>query len=230
MKTVTRLSLLAASILVAGQAAATSIDFRAEHRHTTNDHKYRVKISDNIGNFNVGAEIKFKSDTDKFMSSLIQDGSEIDFGYTHRFDNSGWYLQPGMPVTFGSNNTTYKPQLRVGYRFDTAPTFLALRYRHEIRTYTGDLSDDQKAKLTFTTGWKFDMGLALNFEANYEQMTHNPNDRKLYDNGDTNYDYQVKIGYPIGQFTPYVDFTDIPVSSSSSERQLRSRVGVSYKF
>ena len=230
MKTLSRLSLLAVSLLVAGQAAATSIDFRAETRSITHDHKYRFKMSDKIGNFNVGAELKFKSDSKEFMNNLVSDGSEIEVGYTHQYDN-GWYLQPGMPITFGSSKTTYKPQLRVGYKFDTVPSYVALRYRHEINAnVAADTSDDQKSKLTFTTGYKFENGLNINFEANYEQMAHNPNNAVLFDNGDSNYDYQVKVGYSIGQYTPYFDLTNVSVSSTSDQRQLRGRVGINYKF
>jgi len=57
-------------------------------------------------------------------------------------------------------------------------------------------------------------------------------DQVLFDNGDTTWDYLFKIGYKKKnwKWRPYIELGNISVSSVTNERQLRTRVGVTYSF
>ena len=49
-------------------------------------------------------------------------------------------------------------------------------------------------------------------------------------NGDDNWDAGIFIGYQIEKWRPYVEFWNSSVSSKTDQRQLKTRVGVKYKF
>ncbi|MFA0252712.1 hypothetical protein AB4480_25195, partial [Vibrio sp. 10N.261.45.A4] len=80
----------------------------------------RIKIGESVTvadktKLYFSVEQKFQSsDTTDFWNQMARGDSEFDWGI--RYDiNKQWYIQPGMPITFGNERTTYKPQLRVGY-------------------------------------------------------------------------------------------------------------------
>ncbi|GAL20445.1 hypothetical protein J4N45_19515 [Vibrio sp. SCSIO 43140] len=248
-----------ALVLLAGSAAATSLDYRTEYKHDSEDWAHRIKISDSTkvagGKLAFGVEQKFQSETNDdevgsqdFWKGVSRGDSEFSWDYTKTVGESGkWYIQPGMPITFGSNKTTWKPQFRVGYKADFGLT-TALRYRHEFQVFNAnggttnlagggklDRTDStiQQGKLTLTGSYKFAKDsqfkdLKLSYEANYN---HNYDNVRLANDKNWEWDLGIKAGYQIGDFQPYLELWTIDgLSSATNERQLRTRLGLKYSF
>ncbi|GAL31594.1 hypothetical protein JCM19240_5025 [Vibrio maritimus] len=146
-----------ALVLLAGSAAATSLDYRAEYKHEDEKYAHRIKIGDSTkafdGKLAFGVEQKFNSEDQKdFWNKVVRGDSEFSWAWTKSVGETGkWYIQPGMPITFAKDKTTYKPQFRVGYKADFGLT-TALRYRHELQVFAE--SADQK---TLVDGGKLDV-------------------------------------------------------------------------
>ncbi|PMH44635.1 hypothetical protein BCU68_12365 [Vibrio sp. 10N.286.49.B3] len=251
MKAVTKIATLVATTLLAGGAAATSLDYRAEYKHDSKEYTHRIKLGDSTTindktKLSFGIEQKFNSqDKSNYWDEMVRGDSEFDWGVRYAL-NKKWYLQPGMPITFASDKTTYKPQFRVGFTSSFGLT-TALRYRHEFQVYSSEagtktLTDGTKVsvasktveqgKLTLTGSYKFAdkelQKIKLSYEANYNK---NYDEVRLY-NGDKDWQWDAGIiaGYQIGDFRPYVELWNVQVSSSTDERQLRTRLGLKYYF
>ncbi|MCL9774426.1 oligogalacturonate-specific porin KdgM family protein [Vibrio methylphosphonaticus] len=250
-----------ALVLLAGSAAATSLDYRTEYKHESEDWAHRIKISDSTkafgGKLAFGVEQKFQSEqndnelkSQDFWKGVERGDSEFSWDWTKSVGESGkWYIQPGMPVTFGSTKTTWKPQFRVGYKADFGLT-TALRYRHELQMFNKNASSAtlaggagkveradstvQQGKLTLTGSYKFAKDssfkdLKLSYEANYN---YNYDDIRLSNDNNWEWDLGIKAGYVIGDFQPYLELWTIKGQdgSSTDERQLRTRAGIKYSF
>ncbi|MFA0086811.1 hypothetical protein BCU70_03965 [Vibrio sp. 10N.286.49.C2] len=240
-----------ALVLLAGSAAATNLDYRAEYKHTDEKYAHRIKISDSTevfgGKLGLGVEQKFQSeDQTDFWKNVSRGDSEFSWDWTKKFDDSNWYIQPGMPVTFGSNKTTWKPQFRVGYRADFGLT-TALRYRHEFQVYDSTAgtktttdgskltvadSTVQQGKWTLTGAYKFSQESLKNLKLSYEaNLNKNYDNVRLANGKDWEWDLGLKIGYKFDAFTPYMEFWTVDEGSSAEDnRQLRTRLGVKYSF
>ncbi|MDO6684852.1 MULTISPECIES: oligogalacturonate-specific porin KdgM family protein [unclassified Agarivorans] len=240
-----------AAVFLSGTAFAGQLDIRTEYKHESEDHAGRIKIGDSTkvsdqGKVYYSVEMKFFSG-DKvdgtpggFLENLQRGDSEFDFGYRHKL-NKKWYIQPGMPITFGSERITYKPQFRVGYTSDFGLK-TALRYRYEIRQYADGKENGEtwnKSKITLTGGYKVKSmpNLKLDYEANYWKSHEYEWDAEAgkakdaqFNNGDDNWDAGIFIGYQIEKWRPYVEFWNSSVSSKTDQRQLKTRIGVKYKF
>ncbi|WP_394154196.1 oligogalacturonate-specific porin KdgM family protein [Vibrio maritimus] len=203
--------------------SAASLDFRQEYKHDSKDYASRVKLAAGVGNMYFGVEAM---QSGKPFSEWQSKGNEFDFGYNYKVDEH-WSLIPGMPITFSDGHVTYKPQLRAQYSFDSG-LVTKLRYRHEFRNFSDERSSEQKSKVTANLDYKYN-GFEFGLEGNYEKGL---DDQTLFDNGDTNWDALFKIGYkgPDWSWRPYVEFANVSVASDSSDRQLRSRVGITYSF
>ncbi|GAM60477.1 hypothetical protein JCM19232_810 [Vibrio ishigakensis] len=239
--------------LLAGAANAGSLNYRAEYKHDEKTYAQRVKVGESVNiadktKLYFSVEQKFQSsDTQDFWKQTTRGDSEFDWGV--RYDlNKQWYIQPGMPITFGNERTTYKPQLRVGYKSSFGLT-TALRYRHEFREYSNSDSNGtrtlvdgskvesagktfQEGKWTLTGSYRFSnpdlKNLRLSYEANY---ITNYDDVRLYNNTNENWDIGGIIGYQFGNIRPYMEFWNVKgAGSTSDDRQLRTRIGVSYSF
>ncbi|WP_338621508.1 oligogalacturonate-specific porin KdgM family protein [Agarivorans sp. OAG1] len=245
------LSIAIGALLIAAPVAAGQLDFRSEYKHETEAHAYRIKIGDSTkvsdaGQWNYSVEMKFFSGKKEdgeyggFLENLQRGDSEFDLSYKHKL-NKKWYIQPGMPITFGDERVTYKPQFRVGYTSDFGLK-TALRYRYEIRQYADGKENGEtwtKSKVTLTGGYKVKSmpNLKLDYEANYwksheyewDPISGTAKDPQ-FNNGDDNWDAGIFIGYQIEKWRPYVEFWNSSVSSKTDQRQLKTRVGVKYKF
>ncbi|GAM58749.1 hypothetical protein JCM19231_4805 [Vibrio ishigakensis] len=238
--------------LLAGAANAGSLNYRAEYKHDEKTYAQRVKIGESVNiadktKLYFSVEQKFQSnDTTDFWKEVERGDSEFDWGI--RYDlNKQWYFQPGMPITFGNERTTYKPQLRVGYRSSFGLT-TALRYRHEFREYTSSSTDNrrltdgtsaaaagktfQEGKWTLTGSYRFSnpslKNLRLSYEANY---MHNYDDVVIFNDTNENWDLGGIIGYQFGNIRPYMEFWNVKgKGSNNDDRQLRTRIGVAYSF
>ncbi len=256
MKAVTKVSLFAASALLAGAASATTLDYRAEYKHDDEKYAQRIKISGGVTitddiKLGFGVEQKFHSlDETNFWDQVVAGDSEFDWSI--RYDiNEQWYIQPGMPITFADDDekTTYKPQIRVGYKSSFGLT-TALRYRHEFQVFsdspkTATLTDGttvsvsgktvEQGKWTLTGSYdlkQFDNeyldNLKLSYEVNYNK---NYDDVRLSDGKDSEWDAGIKVGYQMGSFQPYMELWTIDYGSSAEDdRQLRTRLGLKYSF
>ncbi|USD67339.1 oligogalacturonate-specific porin KdgM family protein [Vibrio sp. SCSIO 43136] len=256
MKAVTTIAALVASTLLAGAASAASLDYRAEYKHEDKDYAHRIKIGDSTKIFDDAAKLSLSVEQ-KFQSEQNDDGSQDFWNGVSRGDSEfsatvqyklgdGWYIEPGMPVTFGSNKTTFKPQFRVGYTSSFGLT-TALRYRHEFQNFDSSAgttsaagSDDkieragktiQQGKITLTGGYKFKddlKNLKLSWEANYN---HNYDNVRLANDKNWEWDAGIKLGYQFDDITPYMElWTSDYGSSAENDRQLKTRVGIKYSF
>ncbi|OBT07914.1 hypothetical protein A9264_05440 [Vibrio sp. UCD-FRSSP16_10] len=250
-----KIALAVVATVFAGSVSAGAIDYRAEYKHKDEDFAHRIKIGSSVGiadktKLYFSVEQKFQSNakddgTQPFWYQMERGDSEFDWGIRYAI-NKKWYVQPGMPITFGDERTTYKPQFRVGYKADFGLT-TALRYRHEFREHTDSSSSTlkstngetydmagkthQKGKLTLTGSYKFAQpslkNLQLSYEANYVKSYDN---EILANSEDWEWDLGVQIGYKFDNLRPYVQFWTVDHGSTSGDRQLRTRVGLNYKF
>lgn len=225
MKKYNKIALAVVSTLFAGSLAAASLDVRQEYKHDSESYASRVKIGGGVGNHYFGVEAKQKGQP---FSEWEAGDNEFEYGYKFQVTDH-WLIQPSMPITFSSDKVTYKPQVRVQYAFDSGIK-AKLRYRHEIRDYTDESgeSTEQKSKVTGNLDYNYE-NLQFGFEANYEKGL---DDQVYFNNKDMNWDMNLKIGYKESDWAwrPYVEFGNVSVSSTSDDRQLRSRVGVTYSF
>lgn len=254
MKAVTKVSLFVTSALLASATSAATIDYRAEYKHKDEDYAHRIKIggSTKINDqtkLNLAVEQKFNSnDKNDFWNQVEAGDSEFDWGVRYQI-NKQWFVQPGMPLTFSDEKTTYKPQIRVGYKSSFGLS-TALRYRHEFQVYTDDagtktLTDGtsvsvagktvEQAKWTLTGSYdmrqfgnEFLDDVKLNYEINYNK---NYDEVRLSDGKDSEWDAGLILGYQMDAFRPYVEFWTVDYGSSAKDdRQLRTRLGLKYSF
>lgn len=238
MNNMKKTAVLVSSLLCTTLVSAASLDFREEYKHGGEQWAGRVLIGGNSGSHNFSVEMKHSG----HLGELQRGDSE--FVYSYNFDLAdGWRLQPGMPVTFGSNNVTYKPQLRIQKKFDNGVT-AKFRYRHEFRNYSsgntstgrdGEKHDSLNAsKLTGNLEYTWNQ-IQLGFEANYKEDFFSKEWKVGNKDGEYEWDYNLKVGYKIqnSDWRPYVEFGNVQCNSAcddKTDRQLRSRVGITYKF
>ncbi|PMO56414.1 hypothetical protein BCT06_03675 [Vibrio breoganii] len=250
-----KIALAVVATLFAGAASAGTLDYRTEYKHDDEKWAHRAKIGSSVKiadpaklYFSIEQKWQSEANEDKtvdFWNNTSRGDSEFDWGVQYKI-NKNWYVQPGMPITFGSNKTTYKPQLRVGYKANFGLT-TALRYRHEFQDYDStatdftDVNGDkivradktmQQGKWTLTGSYKFSnptfKNLKLSYEANYVKSYEN--ERKA-NNEDWEWDLGVIVGYQIDNFRPYMEFWTVDQGSSAEDnRQLRTRIGLKYAF
>ncbi|MFA0337263.1 oligogalacturonate-specific porin KdgM family protein [Vibrio breoganii] len=253
MKAMNKVTIALLTTVAAASVNAGSLDYRGEYKHESEEFAHRVKIGSSVkisdpAKLYFSVEQKFNShDKSDFFNQVERGDSEFDWGVTYTL-NKNWYVQPGMPITFANGKTTYKPQLRIGYKADFGLT-TALRYRHEFQSFVDDTSDAtssdgnskisrdgktlQQGKITLTGSYKFSdeawKNLQLSYEANYN---HNYDDVRLSNNENWEWDLGLKVGYKIDNFRPYVELWNIKGKdgSKTDDRQLRTRVGITYSF
>ncbi|WP_174208828.1 oligogalacturonate-specific porin KdgM family protein [Vibrio rumoiensis] len=230
--------LITSAIMLAStavNATAASLDYRHEYKFGTNQNADRIKIGGSTktetGQHNYSVEMKFFGKTGNYAYNELERG-DSEFVYSYKYNiNEHWYIEPGMPITFGEDKTTYKPQVRVGYAFDSG-IVAKLRYRHEFQDYTENKNNGdtwQKGKITANLDYTWNNMIQMTFEANYEISYED--EYKLWDDGKTGYDYDLKLGWKnSSNWRPYVQFGNVGVSSRTDQRQLRSRVGIVYSF
>ncbi len=235
MNTTNKITMILISALSATSVHAASFDVRHEYKHSSEEHATRVKLADNIGNFLVDIEAKFKDrENGDFLKNLENNGWELGLNYRHKLDDN-WTLTYGMPIEGRDSGMTFKPQLRATYAVDSIDGLsLSARYRYDMRQNSdvyedGNLiekNDNQRRhRLTGNVNYSVE-DWRFGFEANY----YKADDYNIYNNKDTNYELNATARRVMGQWAPYVEFGDVNVSSDSDKRELRSRVGLTYSF
>ena len=218
--------LICVVLLMCSNADAASLDFRQEYKSSTDQHASRVKMGHTFdGRFSVGLELKFKGAEGKFMEDLQSNGSELDLGYRIKL-NDQWTLITGMPIEFGSSGATYKPQLRLTYKSD-AIDGLSLSGRYRLDVKPGEDIKHLRHRYTVNIGYKVE-NWTFGFEGNYYYADNS--EYLLYNDSRTNYENNLTAHYKIGNWSPWVEFGDVSVSDDSSQRELRSRIGIRYSF
>lgn len=237
-----KIALAIATTLFAGSLTAASLDIREEYKHGNEDTAGRVKIGGSSGNHYFGVEMKHTGLSE--IKDLESTANEFEYGYNWNI-NKKLRFQTAMPITLSSNNTTYKPQVRVQYKFDNNIT-TKFRWRQEFRHYSGDNTTTgrdgeqhnnlNRTKLTANIDYtinNFQFGL----EGNYAEDFFNSEWKSGNTDGEHEWDYNFKFGYkiPNSAWRPYVEFGNVQCNSScdagdQNGRQLRSRVGITYSF
>ncbi|CAM4306272.1 MULTISPECIES: oligogalacturonate-specific porin KdgM family protein [Vibrio] len=250
--TKSKIALAVVATIFAGSACAGQIDYRAEYKHNSDEYQHRIKLGSSVkasdqAKVYFSVEQKWNSnDKSDFWNEVERGDSEFDWGVQYKL-NKNWYVQPGMPITFSTEKTTYKPQFRVGYKADFGLT-TAIRYRHEFQTYTSEAGtttdvDGQKieragktiqqGKITLTGSYKLPQkslkNLKLSYEANYN---HNYDNIRIENGKNWGWDAGVIIGYQVENFQPYIELWDVKgkTGTKTDTRQLRTRLGLKYKF
>ena len=247
MKLQNKLMFAVTATIFTSTAMSNTIDFRHEYKEKSEQHASRIKLSTTFNpykenkNFRVYTSMEMKiasADKEDFLKNIRLTETELDAGVAYKVGN--WLFRPGMPVAITPSKTTFKPQLRVVYKTDFGLT-TALRYRHEFANYIepdeGDTDDvtgekvnrPQKFKVTLTGGYKMPSlpSLRLNYEANYVKSL----DNALQFNGnDWEYDAGLIVGYQVGNWLPYAEVWSVDVDKETSERQVRYRAGLKYRF
>lgn len=224
-----------ASVMAAGAASAASFDVRHEYKHHTDQHATRVKLANNIGNFLVDIEAKFKDrQNGEFLQNLENNGWELGLNYRHKLDDN-WTLTYGMPIEGRDSGVTYKPQIRATYALESVEGLsLSARYRYDMRQnsdYTNDAGEvittanQRRHRITGNVNYAMD-DWRFGFEGNY----YKADGYNIYDNGDTNYELNATVRRIMGQWAPYLEFGDVSTSAEKATRELRSRIGVTYSF
>lgn len=222
---------LAAATLVSANALASSLDFRHEYKGKSNSHSSRVKMGTSFeSGLSVSLELKFISaDSTDFMKDLKSNGTELGIDYKWSI-NEQWSLQPGMPIDFNTSDTTYKPQLRLTYTPKSVEGLsLSGRYRMDIRPTQDDpgVNSKYRDRYTVNLGYKkdqFNLGIELNYYHAHSDTYI------LYNNKSSNYENNLTLAYSFNSWTPWLEFGDVSVSSTSDARELRSRIGIKYSF
>lgn len=222
--------LVAVAAALSSNAQAVSLEYRHDYKHHTKQHGNRVKLSASTGIFYYGLRVKFASvknddGSQDAFSRLSRGDSRLDWGIKYSFDES-WYVQAGMPIVFGDKSNSLLPQLRLGYRASNMPLTTTLRYRRQITSYANDSSKDYSLNR---------ITLGLTYKPNQNQYWLDINyfkneDKDIFNNKSQNYDYRVGMGRRIGSWFPFLEFSDVAVSSDTDTRQLRTRAGIKYYF
>ncbi|CAH0526750.1 oligogalacturonate-specific porin KdgM family protein [Vibrio hippocampi] len=244
MNKISKVAVATATLIAATSASAVSIDFRQEYRNEQDQYNSRFKMAGSVDNHYFGLEIK---QTGKPFSEIEWADNEFEYGYKFKVTKK-FTVTPSMPITFGEKKTTYKPQVRVQYKFNNLIT-TKLRYRHEFgvcaesveekcftyRDGTTKADNANRSKLTANISGKWN-SFFYDVEANYAEDFFN-SDYKMGTNGEYDWDYNFKLGYNFKEWnlSPYMELGNIGCSSSScgddqGGRQLRSRVGIKYSF
>lgn len=229
----TNLTLAATALMATTAVSAASFDMRHEYKHSSDQHATRVKMGDSIDNFYYSGELKFKGKDGEFLKDLQNNGWELDLGYRHKI-NDNWTLQPGMPIEARTSGITFKPQLRLTYALDSIEGLsLSGRYRYDIKQYSDGTSTQNRHRLTGNINYKFDEW-SLGLEGNY----YKADGYDLYEDTDTNVEFNSTIRRSFGQWAPYAEFGYASYSKdggygpqeTNNAFELRSRVGLTYSF
>ncbi|WP_261818107.1 oligogalacturonate-specific porin KdgM family protein [Vibrio gallicus] len=226
MKTINKITLALLTTVAAASVSAASVDVRQEYKSGQEKYANHIKIGSSVGNHYFNLEAKQQG---KPTENWARADNEFEYGYNFKLTDKVT-LTPSMPLTFGSDSITYKPQLRIRYKF-TNNLSTKLRYRHEFRDYakTSGKDDQNRSKITGNVDYNIS-NFQFGFEANYAQDFFNKS-WSMGTNGDYEWDYNLKIGYKQSDWAwrPYVEFGNVQ-DTTHHQRQLRSRVGVKYSF
>lgn len=107
MKTINKVTIALLTTVAAASVNAGSLDYRGEYKHESEEFAHRIKIGSSVkisdpAKLYFSVEQKFNShDKSDFFNQVERGDSEFDWGVAYNLDKN-WYIQPGMPITFGN--------------------------------------------------------------------------------------------------------------------------------
>lgn len=209
---------------------AGSLDYRHEYKHHTQQHGNRLKLSYTTDSFYYGGQVKFATEknpdgSQDALGRIKNPEAKLDVG-THHIINEQWYFRPGIRAGGGKGFHTTDVQARLGFNPKGLPLKTYARYRRSIKNHhQSNKKSTVKNKLTLSFTYRHGANTYW-LKTNVIYAETEP----IYNRKKTDYDYQLGGGRRIHQWLLYMDMADVKAHSKTATRQLRTRVGLKYKF
>lgn len=234
-------ALAAATVANTASAAKFTIDYRHEIRSEYTENFDRICL---IGAFENGVgfyvDSSFKSGSERPGNPEYEEGqwgdfvanaTEMSLWWGYKVAGTGFTITPGIITESVSNQTAYKPYLRLQYNTDFGLWF-AVRPRYDYARNDNTTGDFHTYRIDAWVGYN-QGNFGINY--NYTYMKADSGDKSngrgpMFDNDWNNYEQNIAMNYRMGQWNPYIEFGDMAVSGKTDDRQLRVRAGIQYTF
>lgn len=234
-------ALAAATVANTASAAKFTIDYRHEIRSEYTENFDRICL---IGAFDNGVgfyvDSSFKSGSERPGNPEYEEGqwgdfvtnaTEMSLWWGYKVAGTGFTITPGIITESVSNQTAYKPYLRLQYNTDFGLWF-AVRPRYDYARNDNTNGDFHTYRIDAWVGYNHG-NFGINY--NYTYMKADSEDKSngrgpMFDNDWNNYEQNIAMNYRMGQWNPYIEFGDMAVSGTTDDRQLRVRAGIQYTF
>lgn len=215
-----------------------SIDYRHEYRTRDRTHFDKLTLATKLpNNYSFAVETKFKtggsSPQDKYYNDTVLNAVEMTLAKRYNFNKLS--ITPLFQPEFNSSRTEWKFGVSPWYTINENWAVGGL-YRLELTDYAHDNSGCANCSLNkHRTVNRIDGYLRYNYGdlTTTYKLIYQLGDEILFNNKKYNYEQELQFNYALGQskeWSPYFSFGDISRSASSSERQLRLRIGIAYTF
>ncbi|HGY9614503.1 oligogalacturonate-specific porin KdgM family protein [Vibrio harveyi] len=232
-----------ASVLSASTAFASDgwphgfVDYRHEYLAKDEKHYDRVMMGNFFSNgLGVLAELRYATNEGQDRNtwdpaSLTNNGMGLSAVYKFTpLDSKKFWLEPVFWLDSSKWWTTYEYGLSAGYDF-TREWRLSGRFRYDMDKAT---SDSKKYGATDRNNKRYDVWLRYNPADTNLRFTLNgvyyDNDYITANSKKTDYALDLKVGYKMGSWEPYVRVGDRRASKITDERQVRYRLGLTYSW
>lgn len=234
-------ALAAATVANTASAAKFTIDYRHEIRSEYTENFDRICL---IGAFENGVgfyvDSSFKSGSERPGNPEYEEGqwgdfvtnaTEMSLWWGYKVAGTGFTITPGIITESVSNQTAYKPYIRLQYNTDFGLWF-AVRPRYDYARNDDTKGDFHTYRIDAWVGYN-QGNFGINY--NYTYMKADSDDKNhgrgpMFDNDWNNYEQNLAMNYRMGQWNPYIEFGDMAVWGDSDKRQLRVRAGIQYTF
>jgi hypothetical protein len=222
--------------------AAVNFDYRHEYREQSRTHYDQLEVGTSLpDNWSFSIATKFKTGgthtTDEFYKDPVLNAVEMSVG--KKFKTGDWQITPLFQPEFNSQRTEWKlgvspwytinEQWSIGglYRFEYTDYAYDSKCNTANHFYCGSIRD--KIANRFDAYFKY---RGDNYSIKYEYIYKRGN-TTMYNNQHYDYEQALIYNYTMGskkEWSPYLSLGDISVSSKTSQRQLRLRLGFVYAF
>lgn len=214
------------------------INYRHQFLEKSRMHADRVLLGIRLdNNFGFQGELKYKTAGDRrdvAFDNTVSSGHEFVVDYRYKID-SKWTMIPVVALVSDSTSITYRAGNRLNYKMSNDLT-LGGRYRYDAKKLDRDKVDksapDRAKQNQHTHRYDFYLDYNINdrWSASYN-LAYYDTDYIRYDNKKEDYEQGVSIKYKFdNRWTPFVEFGDVKVDSTTDSRQLRFRFGVNYRI
>lgn len=235
--------ILTSSMILIPQAIAYAeqphgfIDYRHEYLDKSRSHADRVEFGTFFSNgIGLLGELRYNTNEgkkDKFdPSGFTNNGHGLSVLYRFKpVDDKKLWLEPSFWLDSTSFWTTYEYGLTAGYDF-SKEWKVSGRFRYDMDKATAkSLSYGNEDR----NNRRYDIWIDYrpnNTLFQYQlNLVYYDNNYKTWNNGNKNYAVSFKTAYKMGSWTPYVSVADYKgIDKTSSNRQLRWRLGLTYSF
>lgn len=235
-------ALAAVTVANTASAAKFTIDYRHELRSEYSQNFDRICL---IGAFDNGVgfyvDSSFKSGTegpgkdseykDGQWGDFVANATEMSLWWGYKVAGTGFTITPGIITESVSNQTAYKPYVRLQYNTDFGLWF-AVRPRYDYARNDDTRGDFHTYRIDAWVGYNHgNFGINYNYTYMKAASSDKNNGRDpMFDNDWNNYEQNLAMNYRMGQWNPYIEFGDMAVSGKTDDRQLRVRAGIQYTF